>query len=795
MDIDILLNDIQRNLPDHEVNILRITIYVADYETEQQVRSKLDQLNNFQMPFEVVAQRPLGEGECTYSASAWGVKKQPNMKTCNQNSSVSLSHRGCSWAVATVNYSELNRDPQKIFSAAFNSLVSHFSTLGFEFNDVIRVWIYTGGITKDNNGIQNYEHLNRVRHNFFNGCTFSKNMRGGGYPASTGIGIDQDQVILTALACKPSNEMVIEPVENRVQTSAFHYPEKLAPAPPCFSRAVRILFDNGQLVLVSGTASIVEAETVYVGNIVEQTRQTLDNIEALLRQLQPQQDSDSPLKQLVQCIVYIKFPDHFSAVKTYCETRLSLDIPRLYTKADICRDNLLVEIEAICFLSETRKNNRNIKLPIKNYPISVVNYLERAKLYDYDVDNSKIFNSLCVPWNHEMDIKNTGGKQSIYVGYPWCESFCPFCVYSSRRSDRPEQIDPYINFLYKESKFLRIAGCKSSSIYYGGGTPTSLNCDDLNKYLSRTREFLPATDNAVVTIETNVTNATEEKLAVASNYANRLSVGVQRFNTELRRTLGRRSDFSSVYARLIEAKRYFNQINIDLIYGVPGDTEAQLLQELSFFVELGLTSLTLYKLQINNVQRSRYDKNSPGTVACARLFGTASTFLKEAGFEQHPFGWFIRSSRTADNWKTRIEDWTNYIDYYGIGPNAYSHLNHFYYQNLPGYKEYTDALKKNILPIALWRKKSGYEVSIQWIMRKFRSSGVFSKKELHIEFEKNPEIMDELYDIFTSPPYIEFFEHQDDLLILREQYQFAVHWILHDICHLIKRHLSDVFHG
>jgi enamine deaminase RidA (YjgF/YER057c/UK114 family) len=203
---------------------------------------------------------------------------------------------------------------------------------------------------------QRYKELNRARTDFFEGTQFLKKylpekFEGIVYPASTGIGADDADVVISAVALDTKRKDVVAvPLENPNQTSAFDYDAVYSPQSPKFSRAVAVAVDDTCLVFVSGTASITDSESQHNEDPVKQTEQTLDNIAALIEGENLARHGISVaacgLDQLECVRVYVKRPSEFEVVRQVCERRLP-EVPILYTIADVCRPELLVEIEGI----------------------------------------------------------------------------------------------------------------------------------------------------------------------------------------------------------------------------------------------------------------------------------------------------------------------------------------------------------------------------------------------------------------------------------------------------------------
>ena len=142
------------------------------------------------------------------------------------------------------------------------------------------------------------------------------------------------------------------PLENPRQIAAHDYDHRYGPQSPKFSRAMAIVSDGAAVVLVSGTASIIDSESHHVGDVAAQTRETLDNIAALISadnfRRHGQAGLGATLDDMAFLRVYVKRKEDYAVVRDACRARLG-DVPVVYTVADLCRPELLVEIEGIAF--------------------------------------------------------------------------------------------------------------------------------------------------------------------------------------------------------------------------------------------------------------------------------------------------------------------------------------------------------------------------------------------------------------------------------------------------------------
>ncbi|MEZ2293709.1 Rid family hydrolase [Variovorax sp. RCC_210] len=206
-----------------------------------------------------------------------------------------------------------------------------------------RIWNYLPQINADGGGLERYRQFNLGRQEAFleaGRAAFE------GAPAACALGIHQGSLSIRFLA----GQQAPLPLENPRQVSAYRYPETYGPRSPTFSRAALADIGDGNIALfISGTASIVGHETVHHGDVLEQTRETLRNLQAVVDAANARGTAKFALAEL-DCVVYVRHPSDTEAVRSVLEDTLGADAPMarhaVYLEADICRADLLVEIEA-----------------------------------------------------------------------------------------------------------------------------------------------------------------------------------------------------------------------------------------------------------------------------------------------------------------------------------------------------------------------------------------------------------------------------------------------------------------
>ena len=210
-----------------------------------------------------------------------------------------------------------------------------------------RAWNYIPNISeKDCSGDTRYEAFNLGRH-----CAFDKKHKEGTifkYPASTAVGSISNNMCMCFLS---SAKKKYVPIENPRQIAAYNYRPQYGIRPPVFSRAVYIEHDNSDFsIFVSGTASIVRSESVYPANIEKQCNETLYNIRALISEENLHKHGihqSCTLSDIRTLKVYLKDKKDAPIVRVILEEKLSTNIQTAYVQADLCRSDLLVEIEGI----------------------------------------------------------------------------------------------------------------------------------------------------------------------------------------------------------------------------------------------------------------------------------------------------------------------------------------------------------------------------------------------------------------------------------------------------------------
>jgi enamine deaminase RidA (YjgF/YER057c/UK114 family) len=360
-------DDALRNVRDvicqHECHdaIVHQAVFVRDLNQVEKVRQIIKDFYGDQLPATSYIPQPPCEGK-ELSIEALGVGCANGdlqiQRVCEQM--VITRHSGITWVnVANMLPSPTTAGVYNRSLVAFEKLSQMLSLANVRYDEVIRTWIYLGDIVGPEGETQRYKELNRARTDFYNHFDFCRRHLPGtwngrpAYPASTGIGTEGKGVMLSGMALQTSrSDLVLLPLENPQQTAACDYGQEYGYRSPKFARALAVAAGDSGTIFVSGTASITDAESRFVGDVEGQTGLTLDNIEALIshdnlkRQGLP--GHGATLQDLGIVRVYIKRKEDYQKVRAVCEARFG-ERPTIYAVADVCRPELLVEIEAIAF--------------------------------------------------------------------------------------------------------------------------------------------------------------------------------------------------------------------------------------------------------------------------------------------------------------------------------------------------------------------------------------------------------------------------------------------------------------
>lgn len=270
---------------------------------------------------------------------------------------------------------------------------------------------------------------------------------------------------------------------------------------------------------------------------------------------------------------------------------------------------------------------------------------------------------------------------SLYVHVPWCVRKCPYCDFNSheQRGDIPERayVDALLDDLTDELP--SIWGRSISTVFIGGGTPSLLSARAVDSLMSGIRALTGLSPNAEVTMEANPGTFEQERFSdYRASGINRLSIGVQSFNSQALTSLGRvHSADEALRAVDIAHKANFEEINLDLMFALPEQDLAGALKDIQTATSLGSTHLSCYELTLEpNTLFARFPPRLPEDDLRADMQSAIIDALASAGFQRYEISAYARSKGTSSR-AHRCEHNVNYWqfgDYLGIGAGAHGKI-------------------------------------------------------------------------------------------------------------------------
>jgi menaquinone C8-methyltransferase len=281
----------------------------------------------------------------------------------------------------------------------------------------------------------------------------------------------------------------------------------------------------------------------------------------------------------------------------------------------------------------------------------------------------------------------------LYIHIPFCEELCPYC--SFHRVVFTEALTrKYFQALRREINLYREKSYKFNGIYVGGGTPTVL-IEELSATLNLARENFPIKE---ISVETNPNHLTPRNIEILQKSGvNRLSVGVQTFNDELLKKIGRYEKYGSgevIAQKLKNTQGSFDTLNADMIFNIPGQTPELLEADLAVLLKLNMEQITFYPLMVSTITQALMEN----TVGKVDFKGEHKLYkLIERRLEQN---YDFSSAWCFSRKQSLIDEYVvNYDEYAGLGSGAISYLNGVCYANTFDIEEYISPLERGSLPL------------------------------------------------------------------------------------------------
>ncbi len=263
---------------------------------------------------------------------------------------------------------------------------------------------------------------------------------------------------------------------------------------------------------------------------------------------------------------------------------------------------------------------------------------------------------------------------ALYIHWPWCIRKCPYCDFNSRAGAFEREEPRYIATLLRDlSHAAQEVERPVTSVFFGGGTPSLISEAGFAALMCGIRERVSLASDAEIALEANPGTVTERKLnAFAEAGVNRLSLGVQSFHDAMLSRIGRIHSADEAKAAVRMAKQIFQNINLDLMYALPGETISILRDDVEQALSFQTQHLSFYELTLE--PGSLFFKHPPKDLPDPDMMSDMSDLIEretaQAGFDHYEVSGYARPGFHCRHNKTY---WT-YGDYLGIGAGAHAKL-------------------------------------------------------------------------------------------------------------------------
>ena len=263
---------------------------------------------------------------------------------------------------------------------------------------------------------------------------------------------------------------------------------------------------------------------------------------------------------------------------------------------------------------------------------------------------------------------------ALYVHVPWCVQKCPYCDFNSHEANGRIPERQYVDALIADlqSALPLIWGRPVQTVFFGGGTPSLLSPAAIDELIAAFRALAMLAPDAEITLEANPGTVEAEKFAgFRAAGVNRLSLGIQSFNDDHLKALGRIHDAAEAKRAAQLAGEHFDSFNLDLMYGLPGQTHEQALADVETALSLSPAHLSCYQLTLEpNTRFAAFPPELPEGDTCADMQDAIEARLAAAGFTNYETSAFAQPGKQC---RHNLNYWY-FGDYLGIGAGAHSKL-------------------------------------------------------------------------------------------------------------------------
>ena len=373
----------------------------------------------------------------------------------------------------------------------------------------------------------------------------------------------------------------------------------------------------------------------------------------------------------------------------------------------------------------------------------------------------------------------SGKVDAVYIHIPFCNYICAYCDFCKVFYNK-EYVSKYLDALEKEIK-VNYKGQVITSLYIGGGTPSSLSIDELKKLFNIISVFNLSKD-CEITMEANADSLSLDKIKLLKDFGvNRVSLGVETINENLQDILERRTSKDVVIKCINNLKNIgITNINVDLIYAIEGETLNDLKKDIDFLLSLDVTHISTYSLIIEDNTKLKINgiKNVDKSID-REMYDMISSILKNNNYIHYEISNFSKEGYLS---KHNLKYWYN-LEYYGFGVGASSYIDNIRYSNTRSITNYIGG--KNIIDkdIVTIKDKIYYE-----IMLGFRTDMGINKNNFKNKYNINIE------EIFNYKLLVKnnILEETSNYLKVREEYFYVLDEVILKFLETLQTNVYDI---
>ncbi len=355
--------------------------------------------------------------------------------------------------------------------------------------------------------------------------------------------------------------------------------------------------------------------------------------------------------------------------------------------------------------------------------------------------------------------------ESVYIHIPFCKSICTYCDFCKVYIN-DKFVLPYLNSLINEIRS-RYQGEEIKTLYIGGGTPSALSSKHL-KYLFDGIKLLNLSNNVEFTFECNLNDINEELLTILKeNKVNRLSIGIESFDKYNLKFMNRSHTFKEAEEKIKLARKMgFNNINVDLIYGIINESLTTLKKDLKYILKLNVEHISTYSLIIENNTMIGISKMVPIDDEDDQImYFTICDILRKHGYNHYEVSNFAKDGYESIH---NTNYWLN-KNYYGFGVSSHGYIGNVRYENTRSITKYIDGkyvLKQDLL--------STQDEMDNTIMLGFRLLKGINLQEFYNKYKINLQEKYNIKELLEKKELI----YKDGYLMINPKYIYVMNEIL-----------------